>query len=201
MAFLDEIDKKLTMIGQGAIQKTKEVSDTAKINVMVRNLESQKKECFENLGKLFYVCHKGVADEQEMVFIQKIEEMNCEIERLQGQMSRLKGIIICPNCNAEIPASSIFCNSCGAKIEKPLEIPNVRVCRQCGNPLAEGQIFCSSCGTRVEVVYEEEREIKEQEYQKESLEMQEKKICPICGEVVDDEQPFCIYCGTELHKI
>ena len=30
MAFLDGFDKKLTMLGQGAIQKTREVTETAK---------------------------------------------------------------------------------------------------------------------------------------------------------------------------
>ena len=30
MAFLDDIDKKLTNLGQGAIQKTREMTDSAK---------------------------------------------------------------------------------------------------------------------------------------------------------------------------
>ena len=55
MMFLDDFDRKFTMIGQGAIQKTKEVTDTAKNAGMIKNLEVQKMECFSELGKLFYL--------------------------------------------------------------------------------------------------------------------------------------------------
>ena len=59
MAFLDDIDKKLTNLGQGAIQKTKEVTDSAKLSSSIKNLEGQKRmrwriwEQFviENVGK------------------------------------------------------------------------------------------------------------------------------------------------------
>lgn len=53
MAFLDDIDKKLTMLGQGAIQKTREVSDTARISASIRNLENQKKGLSGKFGTDF----------------------------------------------------------------------------------------------------------------------------------------------------
>ena len=64
MAFLDDIDKKLTMLGQGAIQKTREVSDTARISASIRNLENQKKDYLVNLGLIFCGKHREVADEE-----------------------------------------------------------------------------------------------------------------------------------------
>ena len=101
MAFLDDIDKKLTMLGQGAIQKTREVSDTARISASIRNLENQKKDYLVNLGLIFCSKHREVADEEACRIMGKIDAANEQILSLQEQISRLKGTISCPNCHAE----------------------------------------------------------------------------------------------------
>ena len=54
MAFLDDIDKKLTNLGQGAIQKTREMTDSAKLSGALKNLEGQKKDVLADLGAISY---------------------------------------------------------------------------------------------------------------------------------------------------
>lgn len=153
MAFLDEIDKRLTELGRGALEKTREASDTVKISNAIRNLENQKKNLFVDLGENFYRMHRDIANGEEMQIIQQIESLEIEIKNNQEQMTRIKGVICCPNCNAEIPAASVFCNVCGTKIEqragREVLSNNSKICRQCGAALEDGQTFCTNCGTRV----------------------------------------------------
>lgn len=49
--------------------------------------------------------------------------------------------IVCPKCNASLPAGSKFCNHCGAKLGN--ECPN------CGAEVAPGSLFCSNCGQKL----------------------------------------------------
>ena len=51
--------------------------------------------------------------------------------------------ITCPNCGAQIPAGSKFCNQCGAKIGGGV------TCPQCGTQAPPGSKFCPNCGAKL----------------------------------------------------
>lgn len=160
MAFLDDIDKKLTNLGQGAIQKTKEVTDSAKLSSSIKNLEGQKKEAMAELGAISYRKWRESGENagpEEAGVIARIDEMERQLSDLRGQLQRVKGVIFCPNCHAQISPDSAFCNVCGAKIEHPAPAPapaaapqNQNVCRYCGAPLEPDQLFCVNCGKKIE---------------------------------------------------
>lgn len=195
MTFLDDIDKKLTTWGQGAVKKTKDVSDTAKISGMIRNCERQKEEYFVKLGRNFYENHRETASEPEMILIQKIISLDDDIRQYMNQMTKLKGMICCPNCHAEIPVNSNFCNACGEKIEiqnnKPASF-GTRKCSRCGSALEEGQAFCSECGMKVENIQEKSSQ--------QMLEDMSAKICNKCGATIEEGQLFCVECGCKLEN-
>ena len=52
-----------------------------------------------------------------------------------------EGMIVCPECKAQIAAGSKFCNQCGAKLESK--------CPSCGADIAPGSAFCSECGQKL----------------------------------------------------
>ena len=52
----------------------------------------------------------------------------------------------CPRCNSPVEPGTMFCESCGAKIDTSLR------CTQCGAPLNKAMKFCESCGAPREVV-------------------------------------------------
>lgn len=197
MAFLNDLDKKISMLGQGAIQKTKEMTDSAKISANMRGLENQKKEAFEQLGKIYYgLCtEKGVecAPEAEEL-ITKVNDLEDQAEQLREQMRKIKGTIFCPNCNAEIPETSKFCNVCGTKIEisqeKDSQAYTGKVCKNCGAVLTEGQLFCENCGTKVEDTAETG--------QAEPNVQPQPAVCPNCGKELREGQKFCTGCGTPI---
>lgn len=52
--------------------------------------------------------------------------------------------MVCPKCNASVPAGSKFCPQCGEKME-----PIAKFCPQCGTKIADNAKFCPQCGTKI----------------------------------------------------
>lgn len=49
----------------------------------------------------------------------------------------------CPNCGADVPAGSKFCNNCGQKLVAESKCPN------CGADVPPGSKFCNNCGHKL----------------------------------------------------
>ncbi len=64
-------------------------------------------------------------------------------------------LVICPNCNAQVPAESKFCSSCGKTLAAQAAAPqtptstNTVKCSSCGAEAPKGTRFCSTCGTKL----------------------------------------------------
>ncbi|MEA2089478.1 MAG: SPFH domain-containing protein [Thermoproteota archaeon] len=58
-------------------------------------------------------------------------------------------LIICPKCNARIPAISKFCPECGTKIAAP-PAAGTKKCPKCGHPVLPTAKFCPECGQKLE---------------------------------------------------
>jgi membrane protease subunit (stomatin/prohibitin family) len=57
-------------------------------------------------------------------------------------------IVICPKCNARIPATSKFCPECGQILEaKAVE---TKKCPKCGKDVLKSAKFCPECGQKFE---------------------------------------------------
>jgi membrane protease subunit (stomatin/prohibitin family) len=55
-------------------------------------------------------------------------------------------IMICPNCNARIPATSKFCLECGTKLER--QTTATKNCPKCGKSIPATSKFCPECGEK-----------------------------------------------------
>jgi len=57
-------------------------------------------------------------------------------------------LVICPKCNARVPATSKFCAECGATLAAPpAETIN---CPKCGHPVLKTAKFCPDCGAKIQ---------------------------------------------------
>lgn len=78
--------------------------------------------------------------------------------------------MICKKCGAEMPDGSVFCGSCGTRID------GKKVCSSCGALNREEYAFCTACGARIDG----------------------KKQCAECGTVF--EGTFCPACGQKSEQ-
>ncbi len=56
-------------------------------------------------------------------------------------------LVICPKCNARIPATSKFCPECGTEIAAPPT--GTTECPKCGHPVLKTAKFCPECGQKL----------------------------------------------------
>ena len=116
MAFFEDFGKKISQAGHSAMQKGKELADITKLNISVSDEERKLDEVYKKIGKLFV---EKVGDRSEGEFlplVTEVREGQKKIADLKQQIKDIKGISICPKCNAELPADAIFCNVCGEKL-------------------------------------------------------------------------------------
>jgi membrane protease subunit (stomatin/prohibitin family) len=57
-------------------------------------------------------------------------------------------LIICPKCNARIPATSKFCPDCGTTLATP--DAGTKNCPKCGHGVLPTAKFCPECGTKLD---------------------------------------------------
>lgn len=154
MAFLDNFDKKITQLGQGAFQKTKEVSESMRITGLIKEEEKKQQDIYMAVGRYYMEnINENVTGILEDWHTQ-MEEIKYRIAQYKEQLRLLKGVSVCPNCHAEISNNAMFCSSCGAKLdyepsEKECIVNQTKVCSQCGAALKEDQAFCGECGNKI----------------------------------------------------
>jgi len=57
-------------------------------------------------------------------------------------------LVICPECNARVPATSKFCPECGKTLTAPPT--ETTKCLKCGHPVLTTAKFCPECGTKIQ---------------------------------------------------
>jgi membrane protease subunit (stomatin/prohibitin family) len=83
---------------------------------------------------------------------------------------------VCPKCNAQVPAGTRFCPSCGNPMSTPPAAGTP--CPKCGQPVPAGVKFCPNCGA--------------------SMAPPAPRTCPKCGKSVTTSGKFCPECGAPL---
>ena len=87
-------------------------------------------------------------------------------------------MLICPKCNAQVPAGTRFCPSCGNPMAAPAAPTATTPCPKCGQPVPAGTKFCPNCGA--------------------SMAPPAPRTCPKCGKSVTTSGKFCPECGAAL---
>lgn len=116
MAFFDDLGKKISKAGQSAIDKGRELADVTKIKLAIADEEKKLDEAYKSIGKLFVEKIGERAEGEFSELVSQAKAYGVKIEELRQQIKDIKGIAVCPKCNAEIQADALFCNVCGAKV-------------------------------------------------------------------------------------
>lgn len=181
MTFLDDIGEKVSGAAVTATQKAKALSEIAKFGAMISEEEKKIDKLYQEIGSRYFSAHKDDPEEEFAELTQQICLSKEVIAEYKENIMELKGIMLCPDCGAEVPKGDTFCSSCGLRMPRedaPLPEGSIR-CSRCGAVLKEGTHFCTVCGTKISQTEEaEELPLPEEIMQPEEIVMPEEVPLP-----------------------
>lgn len=195
MALFESITKKAADASSKALQKTREISEVARLNSMISEAEKVTTNTYLQIGKLYAAMHAQDCEPEFAGMIGTILDSDKKIQEYKRQIQDIKGVQRCEKCGAEVPRGVAFCSACGSPI--PVETPKIpedcAVCPACGAIVKNGMRFCTSCGKPMEQLAQStpENPPPHEDAVKEH-------ICPACGCKNGLEDSFCKECGAKL---
>lgn len=148
MAFLD----KISQVGQGTVQKAKDVSEVVKLNNEITDLENQINVLYGKIGYEVYVAYYDNPIPEAADLMKQVASLQSKIEEHRNRIKEINAANTCPQCNSKINKNMAFCSVCGYKLpvqEQPEKIKVPAFCSSCGSPIEPGTSFCSSCGAKI----------------------------------------------------
>ena len=124
MAFFDDLGKKISNAGQTVAQKTKDVTELAKLNVSIAELDKKLNKLFQDIGKLYVDKHAEDFEEGFGELISLAKQTEKEIDAAKKQIVEIKGVVNCEKCGAEVDRNSAFCTVCGNQmpvVQRPVQ--------------------------------------------------------------------------------
>ncbi len=130
MSVFNEIKRNVTNAASAASKKTNELTGLAKLNMNIKLEQSKLNECYEEIGRLFYTAERSGEDYTSDIaaHIMQADKIKANISKYQAEIARLKKVIYCDNCGAELAETCIYCSTCGAKLEKKAAEPSAEEC-------------------------------------------------------------------------
>lgn len=149
MGFFDDLSKKVSDAGQKTIQKTKELSDIARLNSMISEEETKVNNNYYRIGKLYVSMHASDCENEFAGIITSIRDSESRIAEYKKEIQDIKGVQHCEKCGAEIAKGVAFCSVCGNPMPKMNNVDTSKYerCSACGALVEKGMRFCTSCGT------------------------------------------------------
>ena len=156
MGFFDDFASKVSIVGQEAAKKAKELADIGRMSLKIGEEEKKLSGMFEFLGISFYEAKKAGLEEDYTEAIQEICDQKCLISELRAELSKLKNCKVCADCGAESLHDAAFCAKCGKplsakepKDEKKESATRLEFCPGCGAKIAQNSDFCANCGKKI----------------------------------------------------
>ena len=116
MSFLNNLGQKISDVSQTTIKKTKDLADTAKLNLNISEEERKIDTAYEQI--------REDAEEDVKTWLDAIAVSEARIKECRESIHQMKGVAICPSCGASVDADAAFCSACGQKMpEKPKPEP------------------------------------------------------------------------------
>lgn len=201
MSFFEKFGEKLTTAGKDVARKTKELADTAKLNMQISNEEDNIKSKYIEIGKLYYELFSSSPDEKFAGFCNSISESKNKIDTLKVQILEIKGVKKCSNCGTEIDFTATFCCSCGSPTtsaeagNNDKEDLNIEVSER----VEAFEIFDNS----QDVQHDDDDVTSDVKGVVDSVDMDVTPdnttiLCPSCSNTIVADTDFCPECGSKL---
>lgn len=145
MAFFDDLNKKLSQIGQ----KTNNLSDSSRINALISKEENLIYSYQQQIGEIYLNLHTNDYEPEFETLVTQISESKSRIANLRDELQLLSGTRKCPQCSGNVDISAAFCPDCGFRMPINEAASKKKFCSSCGQPVADNLRFCTNCGNPV----------------------------------------------------
>lgn len=153
--FFEKLGKKVTDVGQSAMDKTKNSAEILRLGNLLNDEQRLCNTLHQKIGKAYVEQHQT---EATALFPTEMEQISASQQRIQAyqlQLRKLKHITVCEKCGKEIPETAVFCDACGTRTNMGMQPPVTKaatqqlICSTCYAPLFPESRFCTKCGSPV----------------------------------------------------
>lgn len=119
----DAVTKKTGEVVDVVAKKTEQTVEIQKIKNQIHVMERSNDRDYRDIGKMIYDKFKN-GDGAEAEYIElcdAIAERENLIAEAREEIAKLKGLDVCPECNAHIEPEATFCPKCGARVTAEFE--------------------------------------------------------------------------------
>ena len=116
--FFKNFTEKVSEVASNVKSKAKDVYDVTRLKIDLRKKEADLDECFEKLGRAYYINVKSDVnnDEKVALYMEKAEKLSSEILDLKNKIASAQNQKICNHCASLIDKKSPYCPNCGQKV-------------------------------------------------------------------------------------
>ena len=114
MGIFNKIGDAVSDASRNVNEKTKNMSDTSNLKRKILYEEERIMEIFTDIGKVYYKTPENT--DELKAYCDDIDTRKRRIKKMKFELQGLKGVRICPKCQAEVQDKFQFCGICGAKL-------------------------------------------------------------------------------------
>lgn len=124
MSIFEDFKKNITDFTENAAKKSSEVIEIQKLKMRKSSLESDLRDCYVALGRLYekVLTPCGDDDSDEGKLVNKIISIRKSMVDIDAQLRNIKGVVRCPKCGRNISDQYDFCPKCGAAVKAEQEM-------------------------------------------------------------------------------
>ncbi len=114
----DDFSKTISNAAETVGKKTELFLEIQKMKSQIHSAKRAVEKSYKDLGELIYQRYdagEGV-DSEVALICEDISQMKAVISDLKEELALKRGRKICPVCQAEVAAESVYCMKCGSKI-------------------------------------------------------------------------------------
>ena len=100
-------------------KKAEETVEITKIKSQIGTMERNNERDYKDIGKMIYDKYKKgeAVDDGFIELCEAISEREDSIRKAKEEIAKLKGLEVCPKCDARLEAGVNFCPKCGANLD------------------------------------------------------------------------------------
>lgn len=117
-SFFENIKTAIKKAGRTVSDKTREVTQSAKLSAEINGAKANMENAFAELGKKYYSISGSSPDPELAELCSKIDGFKKVIAEKELELKKVKGERICHECGKTVTdKTAVFCPFCGMKME------------------------------------------------------------------------------------